>query len=70
MKTARKHDDLLRDGVATYPEAAELLRVSPRTIRRMVDARELPRTRVRGEPRIPRAAITDYLASHVIEATR
>jgi excisionase family DNA binding protein len=38
----RKHDDHQEIDLLTKEEVAELLRVSPRTIERLVNARELP----------------------------
>ena len=70
MKTAEpKHVELLKDGILTYDEAAELLRVDKRTVERMVEEGQLPRTRVRSSPRIPRSAIMQYLSDNVVEAT-
>lgn len=45
----------------TYDEAAHLLAVSPRTVRRLVAADALPAISIGGSRRITREAVTEYL---------
>lgn len=45
----------------TYDDAAAVLSVSPRSIRRLVAARELPAISIGGSKRITREALADYL---------
>lgn len=60
---------LLKDGVVTIDEAAEMLRVDPRTVERMLHDGQLPRTRARSKPLIPKLAIIRYLADGLVPAT-
>ena len=62
------HDDLLKDCVLTIDEAAEFLRVDPRTVQQMLHDRQLPKTRVRSKPVIPKAAIIKYLSDGMVDA--
>ena len=57
-------DHLLRVG-----EAADRLAVAPRTIRRMIDDRELPVVRIRGSVRL-RASDLDALIAGAGEQTK
>ena len=50
----------------TVGQAADLLGVSPRTLRRRLDARQLPCFRDGGVLRIPSAALAQYVKRHVI----
>lgn len=50
--------------LATFEEAAEVLSVSARTVRRMVDARELPYIRVRGAVRVPYDGLRAWIAKN------
>ena len=48
----------------TFEGAAEALGVSARTVRRMVDAGELPYIRIRGAVRLPCDALRAWIAQH------
>jgi excisionase family DNA binding protein len=50
----------------TVTEAAERLRVSPRTVQRLYRDRKLPFIRIGGQVRFPDAALTDWIASQTI----
>ncbi len=49
--------------VATIPEVASFLRVSKTTVRKMIKDGELPAKRIRGQWRIMRQALQEYLAA-------
>lgn len=56
--------------VLTYAEAARLLKVSKRTIERMVESNELPVIYVRSSPRISRAAIQEWMEKSASVTTK
>jgi len=51
----------MAEHVYTIEEAAKILKVAERTIRRMIDSGELPAFRVRGAIRIRKAVIDDLM---------
>jgi excisionase family DNA binding protein len=58
--------DLYNDELLTTAQVAGVMNVSRMTVYRMIDAGELPATRVRRGKRVPRQAVVDYLAGQVI----
>lgn len=51
----------MSEPLLSVAEAAALLRVSTRTVRRLIDAAELPAYRVRGQLRLTKADLNEYL---------
>ncbi|MEM1141432.1 MAG: helix-turn-helix domain-containing protein [Pseudomonadota bacterium] len=45
----------------TVPEAAEVLRISPAGVRRLLQSKDIPIHRIRGSVRIAREDIVSYL---------
>jgi excisionase family DNA binding protein len=54
------------DEFLTLEEAAELLSVNKRWMRRAIDRRELPYVKMRGLVRIPRRAIDAYIRKQTV----
>jgi excisionase family DNA binding protein len=52
-----------QDEVLAYPEAAALLKISERTLMRLVVADKVPHTRVGGQVRFLRSELLDMLRS-------
>ena len=51
----------------TIEELAALLKVSPRTIRRIIKRRELPVIRIGRQLRFRRGSVNEWLASNIVE---
>lgn len=70
MKTTKMtpQEELVHDGVVGREEAAKLLDVSVRTLDEMLHSRKIPYTRSNKVRKIPRAAITKYLAQGLVGA--
>ena len=59
-----------RHELLTLDEAAEVLRVSKKTLRRRIDGGEIEVVRDRRLVLVPRASVTDYVARHTVQRTR
>lgn len=71
MKTTKMtpQEELVHDGVVGREEAAKLLDVSLRTLDDMLKDNALPYTRSNKVRKIPRMAITKYLADRLVGAS-
>lgn len=56
------------EALLTYKEVGLTLRVSPRTVARWVDRREIAHLRVGSRPLIPRSAIEEFLRQRTVPA--
>jgi excisionase family DNA binding protein len=54
------------DRLLTREEAAEVLRASPRFIRRLIAERRIRFVYVGRSPHIPESAIAEYIAEHTV----
>jgi excisionase family DNA binding protein len=67
--TMTPQEELCHDGVIGREEAAKLLDVSLRTLDQMLHDGDLPYTRSKKVRKIPRAAVTKYLADRLVGAS-
>ncbi len=57
--------DLVADGFATPKEAAKFLSISPASVYRLMDAKEIPSANFGRSRRIPRKALEQFAAAKV-----
>ncbi len=56
------------EALLTFKEVALVLRISPRTVARLVDRREIAHVRIGSRPLIPRSAIEEFLCQRTVPA--
>jgi excisionase family DNA binding protein len=61
------NEELVREGLVRIDEAMEFLSVSRASLYRLIDEGSLPTVKLACSRRIPRRALIDFAATHVVE---